>query len=119
MKVIIKRPHAALEVIEVSGLKEINQICGNLDDEGNPLNITGSDYRQGVFANIDMYVNGNALFNTKLPKNFWDVNGNSLYCGNVIFAGYNASASEYGLCALTDEQIKTVFERIHEKYDIC
>jgi len=119
MKVLIKKPDEALSVIEVSGLAEINKLLGNVDAEGNGLSGTGSDYRQGVFNGVDMHMNGRAIFNSNLPQNFWDANGNYLYCGNVIFAGYDSSSgAPYGVCSLTDEQIELVKNNIHKYYDI-
>ena len=119
MKVLIKRPHASLEVIEVSDLKEINKLTHNVDENGEGLKSTGSDSRQSVFSGIDMYMNESALFNTSLPENFWDKNGNRLYCGNVIFAGYNPeSGGAYGECSLTEEQIEHIKNNIGTYYDI-
>ena len=119
MKVIIKRPNESMQIIEVKNLKEINKLLGNIDENGEADSSTGSDYRQGIFKGIDMYVNGNALFNANLPKNFWDINGDRLYCGNVVFAGYDSNArKEYGVCSLTDEQIDYLMKNIRKIFEI-
>ena len=119
MKVVIKRPNEGMQVIEVSGLSEINKLVGNVDENGEGESSTGSDYRQGVFKGIDIHMNGNAIFSTKLPSNFWDTNGNYMYCGNVIFAGYNPESKlPYGVCSLTDEQIEYLKANISQQYDI-
>lgn len=119
MKVLIKRPHESLEVIEVSGLKEINKLTHNVDENGEGYETTGTDSRQGVFDGIDIYMNERAIFNSNLPENFWSNNGMSLYCGNVIFAGYDPqSGGEYGVCSLTDEQIAYIRQNISKYYDI-
>ena len=70
MKVIVKNPNEAMKVIEVADLKEINKIIGNVDKNGEGLDETGSDYRQGVFDGIDIHMNGRAVFNPELPENF-------------------------------------------------
>lgn len=119
MKVIIKRPNESMQIIEVKNLTEINELLGNIDKNGEVDSTTGSDYRQGIFEGIDMHVNGNSLFNVNLPQNFWDVKGNNLYCGNVIFAGYDASArKDYGVCSLTDDQIDYLMKNIRTLFDI-
>lgn len=119
MKVVIKRPNEQLQIIEVNDLKEINKLLGNFTENGEVDSSTGSDYRQGVFKGIDMHVNGNSLFNADLPKNFWDVKGNRLYCGNVIFTGYDLNtAKECGVCSLTDEQIDYLMKNISRLFDI-
>ena len=119
MKVVIKRPNEKLQIIEVKDLKEINKVLGNFVENGEVDSSTGSDYRQEIFKGIDMYVNKNSLFNPNLPKNFWDVNGNRLYCGNVIFTGYDSSTKkEYGVCSLTDEQIDYLTKNIRQLFEI-
>jgi len=119
MKVLIKKPGCCLETIEVSDLKEINKLLDNLDENGEGKSSTGSDLRQGVFEGIDMHMNGNALFNLKLPENFRDANGNLLYCGNVIFTGYDTSSGmPYGVCSLRDDQIEYIKANIGRYYDI-
>ena len=119
MKVVIKKPNEALKVIDVEDLKEINKLLGNIDEDGNGISTTGSDYRQGIFEGIDMYVNKNAIFNADLQDNFWDVSGRNLYCGNVVFAGYNSeNTKNCGACSLTDEQIDYLIKNINSKFDI-
>lgn len=108
MKVVVKRPNEEPQVIEVSGLEEINKIVGNVDRNGNGINKAGSDTRGGVLPGIDMYVNDHALFNPFLPENFWDKSGKHLYCGNVVFAGYNRTVGGFGVCSLTDEQAELI-----------
>ena len=119
IKVVIKRPNEKLQIIEVKDLKEINELLGNFNEKGEADSFTGSDYRQGIFKGIDMHVNGNSLFNANLSKNFWDVNGNRLYCGNVIFTGYDSNErKEYGVCSLTDEQIDYLTKNIRTLFEI-
>ena len=119
MKVVIKKPNEQLKIIEVKDLTEINKLLGNFNEKGEVDSSTGSDYRQGIFKGIDMHVNGSSLFNADLPKNFWDVKGNRLYCGNVIFAGYDPNArKEYGVCSLTDEQIDYLMKNIRTLFEI-
>lgn len=119
MKVVIKRPNESLQVIEVEGLQEINQIVGNFDEHGNGLYDVNSDIRTRVFDGIDMYVNELAQFNPNLPKNFWDVLGFQLICGNAIFAGFDKNNKEdFGLCSLTDEQIDYLKNNVNKVYDI-
>lgn len=119
MKVVIKNPGEAMKVAEVADLKEINKIVGNVDANGEGYNKTGSDCRQGVFNGIDIHMNTSALFNPKLSENFWDVGGFRLYCGSVVFAGYNEdSHGSFGVCSLTDEQIEYLKENIHKVYEI-
>ena len=108
-----------MQIIEVKNLKEINELLGNFDENGEAKSSTGSDYRQGIFKGIDMHVNGNSLFNSNLPENFWDTNGNRLYCGNVIFAGYDSSTKkDHGVCSLTDGQIDYLMKNIRTLFDI-
>lgn len=119
LKVVIKRPDEQMQIIEVKDLREINKLLGNLDEKGEGENTTGSDYRTGVFQGIDMHVNANSLFNTDLPKNFWDIKGKNLYCGNVIFTGYDSNKrKEYGVCSLTDNQIDYLTKNINQLFDI-
>ena len=119
MKVVVKNPNELMRVIEVSGLKEINKIVGNVDENGEGLNETGSDFRQGIFYGIDMHMNGAARINTDLPKNFYDMSGLRLYFGSVVFAGYDQNAEDpFGVCSLTDEQIEYLKENIRKVYDI-
>lgn len=119
MKAVVKRPGERLSVIEVSGLEEINQIVGNVDENGKGYSFTGSDYRQEIFSGIDVHMNGNAIFNTELEQNFWDLSGNKLYCGNVIFVGYDPkSENPCGVCSLSDEQVEYIKNNIRRVYDI-
>ena len=119
MKVVVKNPNEAMKVIEVADLKEINKIIGNVDKNGEGLDETGSDYRQGVFDGIDIHMNGRAVFNPELPENFWNAMGSRLYCGSVVFAGYDQNAEDpFGVCSLTDEQIEYLKENIRNVYDI-
>ena len=118
MKVVIKKPGESMAVIEVSGLQEINKLVGNVDENGEGYSFTGSDFRQGVFPGIDIHINGSSLFNPGLEENFWDIYGNKLYCGNVVFAGYHPDPAEYGVCSLTDEQIRYLTENIRSVFDI-
>ena len=105
MKVVVKNPNEAMKVIEVADLKEINKIIG-------------SDYRQGVFDGIDIHMNGRAIFNPELPENFWNTMGSRLYCGSVVSAGYDPYGEGFGVCSLTDEQIKYLKDNIRKIYDI-
>lgn len=119
MKVVVKNPNEAMQVVEIADLKEINKIVGNVDANGEGLNEIWSDFRQRVFDSIDIYMNGSALFNPNLPKNFWDVGGFKLYCGAVVFAGYDENSQNlFGVCSLTDEQIEYLKENIHKVYEI-
>lgn len=119
MKVVVKNPNEAMKVVEVADLKEINKIVGNVDANGEGLNTTGSDYRQGVFDGIDIHMNGAAILNSELPENFWDVGGFRLYCGSVVFAGYDKNNGDrFGVCSLTEEQIKYLKENIKKIYEI-
>ena len=119
IKVVIKRPNEQMQIIEVKDLKEINELLCNFNEKGEADSSTGSDYRQGIFKGIDMHMNGNSLFNANLSKNFWDVNGNRLYCGNVIFTGYDSNErKEYGVCSLTDEQIDYLAKNIRTLFEI-
>lgn len=119
MKVVVKKPNEAMQVVEVADLKEINKIVGNVDANGEGLTYTGSDFRQGVFDGIDIHMNGLAVFNPDLPRNFWDVGGFKLYCGAVVFAGYNENSQNlFGVCSLTDAQIEYLKENIHKVYEI-
>lgn len=118
MKVVVKNPNEAMKVIEVADLKEINKIIGNVDKNGEGLDETGSDYRQGVFDGIDIHMNGRAVFNPELPENFWNAMGSRLYCGSVVFAGYDPNGEGFGVCSLTDEQIKYLKDNIRKIYDI-
>jgi len=119
MKVVIKRPGEGLTVIEVKDLQEINKLVGNIGSDGEGRHDTGSDFRQEVFGGIDIHMNGNAVFNPSLPQNFWDANGNRLFCGNVIFAGYDPKSGEpYGVCSLNDTQIEYLKANIRRVYDI-
>lgn len=119
MKVIVKNPNDVMKVVEVAGLREINKIVGNVDANGEGLNETGSDCRQAIFHGIDMHMNARAMFNSKLPENFWDVSGFKLYCGSVVFAGYDENSPDpFGVCSLTDEQMEYLKENIHKFYEI-
>ena len=119
MRVLIKEPDSVLRIAEVEGLREINELVGNVDRNGEGLASTGSDFRQEVFDNIDMHMNDSAIFNVELRNNFWDVRGRNLYCGTVVFAGYDSNSSEqYGVCSLTEEQIDYFRKNIGKIYEI-
>ena len=117
MKVIVKRPDEMLHFEEVSGLEEINQIVGNIDENGNGLNHMGSDICDEIFPGIEMYMKADALVNADLPKNFWNKKGNKLYFGTIVIVGY-ICANGYHVCSLTDGQIATLKNHLNELYDI-
>ena len=119
MKVVIKKPGENLKIIEVKDLREINKLTGNIDENGEGYDYTGSDLRKSVFDGIDMYVNENAPFAFELGQNFWDVSGFNVYYGNVIFAGFDRnSGGDYGVCSLSNEQIDYLNKNISSLFDI-
>lgn len=106
MKVIVKHPGKEPEITEVDGIAAINKLVGNVDENGNGRDHAGSDVREAIADGIDEYVKENAAYNTELERNLWSSNNFSLFCGTVVFAGYNReNRADCGACSLTDEQI--------------
>lgn len=112
MKVIIKRPGESGKIVEVTGLSEINKICGNVDSDGNGVNRTSSDIRMGIHSGIDMYVKEDAINNFDLDENLWAPGDMAVLFGNIVFAGYDGQLEGYGVCSLTDEQVQIVMDFI-------
>ncbi len=115
MKIIVKKPGKPYELCEVSGISEINKLVGNVDSDGNGYNHGGSDIREPIGKDVDMYVKEDAGWNADFRPNLWHPNGFVKYCGTVAFAGYDSdSYDECGACSLTDEQIGYCAQFIEE-----
>ena len=107
MRILVKYPGKAPEVIEVEGMRDINKLTGNVDADGNGVYDTGTDYRTSIGPGVDLYCKTNAAYNTDLEPNLWNANNFILLCGTIVFAGYDDTCIEnFGACSLTDEQIE-------------
>ena len=113
IKVIVKKPGAMPEIVELEGMSEINKIIGNVDEQGNGWNDASSDTRMEVGPCIDEYCKADAVNNFALEQNLWNHFDSAVLFGNIIFAGYDST--NYDLCSLTDAQIKYCFEYIASK----
>ena len=114
MKVIVKRPGLDYEICELESISKINELVGNVDENGNAYNHGGSDIREAIAKNIDMYMNESALFNNKLKPNLWNQSDSALICGTVVFAGHDKD-NHAKACSLTQEQIDYCKEYIAAK----
>jgi hypothetical protein len=118
MKVIVKEPGKKARVAEVSDIREINQLCGNLDEKGLPLSVATSDTRGPIGEDVDMYCNEKSAVNADLGANLWGPNNGAMYCGTLVFAGYNGNVNEnFGAVSLNDKQTKFVLEFIKKQQD--
>ena len=116
MRVIVKRPHMEPEITEVEGISAINQLVGNVDEAGNGWNHGGTDIRMAIFKGIDQYVKDDAANNLSLEENLWDRRGMCVFCGTIVFAGYdNEIRTNCGACSLTDEQIEKCLDYIEQQ----
>lgn len=114
MRVIVKKPNQEAEICEVSGIAEINKLVGNLDENGNGSKYVGSDIRQFIGKNVDIYVKDDALLHPELGANLRTPSNNAIHYGTIVFAGLdeNNGKVEFGACSLTDEQIEYCFSYI-------
>ncbi len=118
MKVIVKEPGKKARVAEVSGIREINQLCGNFDKNGAPLSEVTSDTRGPIGEDVDMYCNEKSAVNPGLGANLWGPNNSAMYCGTLVFAGYSGDVREnFGAVSLNDEQTKFVLGFIKKQKD--
>ena len=113
IKIIVKKPGAMPEIVEVEGMCEINKIIGNVDEQGNGWNHAGTDARMQIGPGIDEYCKADAVNNFDFKKNLWNHFDNAVLFGNIIFAGWDSTKLD--VCSLTDAQIKYCFEYITSK----
>ena len=107
MKVIVKHPGMEPEVIDVGGIPDINKLTGNIDENGNGLDHINSDMRGSVAPGVDEYLYAKAAYNSKLGENLWSSDDVLLYCGTIVFAGYDKDkTTDWGACSLTEGQIE-------------
>ena len=106
MKVIVKKPGLEPEICEVNGIVEINQLVGNVDENGIGYNCGGTDIRMHIGKQVDMYVKDDSANNFDYKPNLWSRNDSYVLHGTIVFAGYDKNIrDEDGACSLTDEQI--------------
>ncbi len=116
MKVIVKHPRMDPEVTDVDGISAINKLIGNTDAKGNGLGYTGSDVREPIAPGIDIWVNANGVYNNALKGNLWSSDDMRLFCGTVVFAGYDGNNKvDAGACSLTEEQIRWCLAHIEKQ----
>ena len=107
MRVIVKYPGKEPEVMEAEGIRDINKLVGNVDEQGNGWDHTSSDIRSFIADGIDEYVKANAAYNPELEPNLWSSDDFNVWCGTVVYTGYDSEKpTDCGACSLTDEQIE-------------